>query len=38
LMHCQAWDEVRATVRRVLRHEVAHYFGLDDEQLREMDC
>ncbi len=38
LVHCRTWDEVRATVRRVLRHEVAHYFGLDDGQLREIDC
>jgi len=36
LMRCRTLDEVRATVRRVVRHEVAHYFGIDDDRLREI--
>jgi predicted Zn-dependent protease with MMP-like domain len=33
---CRTVDEVRATIRRVLRHEVGHHFGLDDERLWEI--
>jgi predicted Zn-dependent protease with MMP-like domain len=33
---CRTAEEVRATIRRVLRHEVGHHFGLDDERLREV--
>jgi predicted Zn-dependent protease with MMP-like domain len=29
-------DEMRATVRRVVRHEIAHHFGISDERLREI--
>ena len=29
-------DEVRAAVGRVVRHEIAHHFGLDDSRLREI--
>ena len=36
LMRCRTRDNVRATVRHVLRHEVAHYFGIDDDRLREI--
>jgi len=36
LMHCRTHEEVRDTVLRVLRHEIAHYFGMDDERLREI--
>jgi predicted Zn-dependent protease with MMP-like domain len=35
-MRCRTVDEVRATIRRVLRHEIAHHFGLDDARLREI--
>jgi predicted Zn-dependent protease with MMP-like domain len=28
--------KVRETVLRVVRHEIAHYFGIDDERLREI--
>lgn len=31
---CRSDEEVRQLVRRVVRHEVAHYFGIDDERLR----
>jgi predicted Zn-dependent protease with MMP-like domain len=36
LTHCRTPEEVRDTIHRVLRHEIAHYFGMDDEQLREI--
>jgi predicted Zn-dependent protease with MMP-like domain len=31
-------DDLRAQVRRVVRHEIAHYFGISDERLREIDA
>jgi predicted Zn-dependent protease with MMP-like domain len=36
LMHCRTLEEVRQTIQRVVRHEVAHHFGIDDERLREI--
>ena len=36
LMRCRTHEELRATVRHVVRHEVAHYFGIDDDRLREI--
>lgn len=36
LMQCHTWQEVKALVTRVVRHEVAHYFGLSDDRLREI--
>ena len=36
LMRCRTGEEVRAMIQRVLRHELAHHFGLDDEKLREI--
>jgi predicted Zn-dependent protease with MMP-like domain len=33
---CRSDDEVRATIRETLRHEIAHYFGIDDERLDEL--
>ncbi len=35
-LHCRTPEEVRETVHRVLRHEIAHHFGLDDDRLREI--
>ncbi len=29
-------EEVRSLVRRVVRHEIAHHFGIDDDRLREI--
>jgi predicted Zn-dependent protease with MMP-like domain len=29
-------EETRATVRRVVRHEIAHHFGISDNRLREI--
>jgi predicted Zn-dependent protease with MMP-like domain len=35
-MRCRTMAQVRATVKRVLRHEIAHHFGISDERLREI--
>jgi predicted Zn-dependent protease with MMP-like domain len=34
---CKTKDEVREKVREVVIHEVGHYFGLDDDRLRELE-
>lgn len=36
LAQCRSADEVRALVTRVVRHEIAHYFGIDDDRLTEL--
>ncbi len=37
LIHCRrTGEDVRAAVHQVLRHEVAHFFGIDDERLLEL--
>jgi predicted Zn-dependent protease with MMP-like domain len=30
-------EELRAQVRRVVLHEIAHHFGISDDRLREID-
>jgi predicted Zn-dependent protease with MMP-like domain len=35
-MRCRTPEEVRSTIQTVLRHEIAHHFGLDDARLREI--
>lgn len=34
----RGWDELRAQVRRTLLHEIAHFFGISDERLHELDA
>lgn len=34
---CHTKEEVEEKVREVVIHEVGHYFGLDDERLRELE-
>ena len=36
LLQCRNWQEIRAMTQHVLRHEVAHYFGIDDNRLHEL--
>ena len=37
LIHCRrTGEDVRSTVQHVLRHEVAHFFGIDDDRLIEI--
>lgn len=33
MLQCRTTEEVRALVGRVVRHEIAHYFGIDDGRL-----
>ena len=36
LMRCRTMEKIRATIGHVLRHEIAHHFGIGDERLREI--
>ncbi len=33
---CSKEDEIPAAIRKTLLHELAHYFGIDDERLEEL--
>ncbi len=33
---CQTAEELHALVRRVVLHEIAHYFGISDDRLHEL--
>ncbi|MFZ5915848.1 MAG: metallopeptidase family protein [Chloroflexota bacterium] len=35
-MRCRSLDDLRRLVSHVLRHEIAHHFGIDDQRLREI--
>ena len=34
---CQTKEEIEEKVKEVVIHEVGHYFGLDDDRLRELE-
>lgn len=36
LAQCRTEAEVRDMVKRVVRHEIAHHFGIDDDRLMEI--
>lgn len=36
LLQCRTLPQARALTHRVVRHEVAHYFGISDDRLREL--
>jgi len=36
-LYGRAPDRLRAEVRRVVLHEIAHHFGISDERLIELD-
>ena len=36
LMRCRTARQVRTTVEHVLRHEIAHHFGISDKRLQEI--
>lgn len=36
LQQASGKEDLRALVRRVLLHEIAHYFGVDDDRLHEL--
>lgn len=33
---CHSDDEIVSEIERVVKHEIAHHFGIDDERLREL--
>ncbi len=33
---CSTEDEIPAAIRKTVLHELAHYFGIDDERLEEL--
>jgi len=35
-LRCRTVSQVRAMVNHVLRHELAHHFGIDDDRLQEL--
>jgi predicted Zn-dependent protease with MMP-like domain len=35
-MRCRTPEEATRTITHVLRHEIAHHFGIDDQRLREL--
>lgn len=35
---CRSEAEMEAEIGRVVRHELAHHFGLDDEELRRIEA
>jgi predicted Zn-dependent protease with MMP-like domain len=34
---CRFGDEIEAKIEEVVRHEIAHHFGLDDKTLRQIE-
>lgn len=36
LLRCRTDEEIRALIARVLRHELAHHFGINDARLHEI--
>lgn len=35
---CTTPEELRALVHRVVHHEIAHYFGIDDDRLHQLNA
>jgi predicted Zn-dependent protease with MMP-like domain len=35
-MRCRTPEEITRTITQVLRHEIAHHFGIGDQRLREL--
>jgi predicted Zn-dependent protease with MMP-like domain len=35
--YCRFNHEIEATIEEVVRHEIAHHFGLDDKTLRQIE-
>jgi predicted Zn-dependent protease with MMP-like domain len=36
LAQCETTDELRDEIRTTLVHEIAHFYGIDDDQLHEL--
>jgi len=37
-LRCRTLEQVRTTVQHVLRHEIAHHFGISDERLHQIEA
>jgi len=37
IMRCRSEADIAATVQRVVRHEIAHHFGISDDRLRQIE-
>ncbi len=37
-MRCGSIEQIRQMIARVVRHEIAHHFGLDDARLQEIEA
>lgn len=35
-LRCRTSEDIKNTIDHVLRHEIAHHFGIDDQRLREL--
>ena len=35
-LQCRSFDQAKAMIQHVVRHEIAHHFGIDDRRLREI--
>ena len=35
--YCRSGNEIQATIEEVVRHEIAHHFGLDDKTLHQIE-
>ncbi len=35
-LHSRTLEEIHETIHHVLRHEIAHHFGISDERLKDM--
>jgi predicted Zn-dependent protease with MMP-like domain len=35
---CRGGEEIKREVWRVVRHEIAHHFGIGDKRLSELEC
>mgnify|MGYP001077031838 CR=1 FL=1 len=36
-LHCRSDDRIVERIQRTVQHEIAHYFGISDDRLREID-
>ncbi len=36
-LHCRSDDRIIERIQRTVQHEIAHYFGISDDRLREID-
>jgi predicted Zn-dependent protease with MMP-like domain len=34
---CHSWEEVEEEVSKVVRHEIAHHFGIEEQRLQTLE-